>query len=96
MINKIIYFIACISVLINIYLVYKLYNKEPTKIIYNSKLDSLKVEKQTIIDSIVKLDTIIEIIDKTHEKEINYILNQPVDSDCLFFAEYLRLSKNLK
>lgn len=54
--------------------------------------DSIKVEIITIKDTIKLMDTILRIINNDYEKEVNNILTQPTDSDCIFFSEYL--SKN--
>ena len=56
--------------------------------------DSIKIEIITIKDTIKLMDTILEIINNDYEKEVNNILTQPTDSDCIFFSEYL--SKNSK
>lgn len=58
------------------------------------KCDSLKKERNTLKDSITKIDTTIIQINKSYEKVYNTILSQSTDSDCVFFSDYI--SKNSK
>ncbi len=62
----------------------------------NNVCDSLNVIKSQLLDSLNKSDTQIVVITKQYEKDFNTIITQSVDSDCLFFANYLELSKDLK
>ena len=58
------------------------------------KCDSLKKERNTLKDSITKIDTTIIQINKSYEKVYNTVLSQSADSDCVFFSDYI--SKNSK
>lgn len=58
--------------------------------------DSLKQDRVKLLDSIKSIDTRIVTINKTYEKDYNTILTQPTDSDCVYFAKYLEISKNSK
>ena len=62
--------------------------------------DNISVTKDTIIktlhDTIIQLDTKIVEINKNNEEIRNTIINQSVDSDCVFFAEYLQISESNK
>ena len=62
--------------------------------------DNISVTRDTIIktlhDTIIQLDTKIVEINKNNEEIRNTIINQSVDSDCVFFAEYLQISESNK
>ena len=64
------------------------------------KKDNISVTRDTIIktlhDTIIQLDTKIVEINKNNEEIRNTIINQSVDSDCVFFAEYLQISESNK
>ena len=51
---------------------------------------------KTLHDTIIQLDTKIVEINKNNEEIRNTIINQSVDSDCVFFAEYLQISESNK
>jgi peptidoglycan hydrolase CwlO-like protein len=60
----------------------------------NNKIDSIKSINTHISDTINNYETKIYNANKEYEKNYSNILTQPVDSDCIFFADYL--SSNFK
>lgn len=55
----------------------------------NCKIDSLKLDRDRLIQKLDSSKSNVEIIEHWYEKEYNTILTQPVDSDCMFFSKYL-------
>ena len=66
----------------------------------HKKVEKDNITRDTIIktlhDTIIQLDTKIVEINKNNEEIRNTIINQSVDSDCVFFAEYLQISESNK
>ena len=60
----------------------------------NIEIDKLKVERDSLLTSIDSSEAKVIVIEKWYEKEYNTIVNQPTDSNCLFFSNYL--SKEFK
>ena len=51
--------------------------------------DTFSPKIQVLRDTISKVDTLLERIIKTYEKDREVILNWSSDSDCMFFSNYL-------
>lgn len=58
------------------------------------KYDSLHKKEFILKDSIINLQVKVDSIIVNYEKDSISIINQPIDSDCIFFANYL--SQNFK
>ena len=58
------------------------------------KYDSLHKKEIILKDSIINLQVKVDSIIVNYEKDSISIINQPIDSDCIFFANYL--SQNFK
>ena len=92
----IVLFILALVVSINVY------KPKPTE--YNqlllkidsldNKIDSLDRQKEILITTIDSTKQNITNIYTTYEKKHSTILSQPIDSDCMFFTNYL--SENFK
>lgn len=55
----------------------------------NVKIDSLKIQRDTIFSNIDSSKQRIGLIELQYEKNFNTIINQPVDSDIKFFTDYI-------
>ena len=51
--------------------------------------DTFAVKIQTLRDTISKVDTLLQTVIRTYEKDRKVILNWSSDSDCVFFSNYL-------
>lgn len=60
----------------------------------NNKLDSLSIKRDTLYNTIDSSKKNVTVIQNWYEEKRNHVLTQPIDSDCLFFSNYL--SKNFK
>ena len=96
--------IDIIVIIICAVILYKVLDK-PAKIIrdeslkikvdsLNTEIKLLKEERDSLKQSIDSSEAQVVLIEKWYEKEYNTIITQPVDSDCLFFSNYL--SKEFK
>lgn len=55
----------------------------------NIKLDSLSLEKDSLVQVIDSSKANVQYLDKWYEKELINITNQSIASDVVFFTEYL-------
>lgn len=55
----------------------------------NSKLDSLQIEKDSLVQVIDSSKASVEYINKWYEKTLIDITNQSIASDVVFFTEYI-------
>lgn len=97
MLKKIIGVVVILLLLVYIYFA----NSKPVNHDYDNMFDTID-SLNVIIDSLIKerkelkykidsSENNIKIIEKWYEKEHNTVLNQSVDSDCVFFSNYLSL-----
>lgn len=54
-----------------------------------TEVDSIRMENDTIIFKIDSINKALTNINVTYEEDKSVIINQPLDSDILFFSRYL-------
>lgn len=79
------YYIAVIVILLGI-ITYLLLNKKESQPIQTT-VEVVKYKRDSVLLTIN--DTIVETIEKEHEKVVNKLLTLPPDSQCVIFSNYL-------